>query len=432
MKTNKKPVIHTHEGGVAKNISPEQQLRRSVMSCLLWEDTFYEDGVSIAKRIQTLIPKVDPNTVASMAYEARTQQYLRHVPLLLCRELARLGKLRAITLENVIQRADELTEFLSLYWLEGKCPLSKQVKLGLSRAFNKFDAYQLAKYNRDGTVKLRDVLFMTHPKPKDALQADTWKALVNGTLPPPDTWEVGLSSGADKRETFTRLLSENRLGYMALLRNLRNMLEAKVDKELIKNALLSGAENSKVLPFRFISAASHAPQLEPFIDKAMQLSLKGMPKLPGKTLLLLDHSGSMQLPLSTNSELQRRDAAAGLAILLSGIAEDLAVYSFSTSCTVVPLRKGMALKDAYYSSLNNYWGGTIIPAALKAVDDGNYDRLIVLTDEQTVGRTPDPQGRGYMINISTNTNGVGYGKWIHIDGWSESVVKFISELENTQ
>lgn len=164
----------THEGTPARHISPELQLRRSVLACLLWEKQFYEDGVEIAQRITQLVPKVAAETVAALAVEARAQMKLRHAPLLLVREMARHQthrRLVADTLASVIQRADELTEFVAIYWMDGRVPLSGQVKKGLAAAFPRFDEYALAKYDRGGPVKLRDVLFLSHAKPRDAAQA---------------------------------------------------------------------------------------------------------------------------------------------------------------------------------------------------------------------------------------------------------------------
>ena len=278
----------THEGAPAKQISAEQELRRSVLACMLWEDQFYEDGVAIAGRIRELVPKVAAGKVAALAVEAREKMKLRHAPLLLVREMARLAthrQLVAETLMRVIQRADELSEFVALYWSEGKQPLSAQVKKGLAAAFTKFDEYALAKYNRAAPVKLRDVLFLTHAKPVDAAQAELWKRLVADELATPDTWEVALSSGADKCEAWERLLSENKLGALALLRNLRNMQEAKADEQLVR-AALGRMKTERVLPFRFIAAARYAPQWEPELEQAMFKSLEGQPKLPGKTVLL--------------------------------------------------------------------------------------------------------------------------------------------------
>jgi len=311
-------VARTHEGAPARQISAELQLRRSVLACMLWEDQFYEDGVAIAGRIRELVSQVEAEKVAALAIEAREKMKLRHVPLLLVREMARLKTHRhlvAETLARVVQRADELSEFVALYWGDGKQPLSAQVKKGLASAFTKFDEYALAKYNRAAPVKLRDVLFLSHAKPVDQAQADLWKRLVDGQLAAPDTWEVALSSGADKREVWERLLRENKLGAMALLRNLRNMADVKVEQALIGDAL-ARMKAERVLPFRFIAAARYAPQWEAELEKAMFKSLTGQPKLPGKTVLLVDVSGSMDAALSRRSDMARTDAAYGLAVLL--------------------------------------------------------------------------------------------------------------------
>src|ERR1700751_3494863 len=263
--------LRTHEGAPARHLSNGLQLRRSVLACLLWENQFYEDGIEIAGRIAELVSKVEPERVAALAVEAREQMKLRHVPLLLVREMARPKTHRgrvAETLERVIQRADELCEFVAIYWKDGRVPLSGQVKKGLAAAFPKFDEYQLAKYDRGGPIKLRDVLFLCHAKPRDEAQAAMWKNLVSGTLTTPDTWEVALSSGADKREAWERLLREQKLGSLALLRNLRNMREAGVDESLVLNALRE-MSTARVLPFRFLAAARYAPQWEEALEQAM-------------------------------------------------------------------------------------------------------------------------------------------------------------------
>src|SRR5271157_6500526 len=197
----KTPPIHTHEGAVAVRINDELQLRRLTLATMLFEDTFYVDGKTISEAILNATKHVSAEKVAALAIECRESQKLRHMPLFLVRELARRKDIEAgmvsETLDAVIQRADELAEFLALYWKDqpGKKTLSAQVKKGLALAFQKFSAYDLAKYNRDNAVKLRDVLFLCHAKPKDQEQAAIWKQLVNGTLPAPETWEVKLSAG---------------------------------------------------------------------------------------------------------------------------------------------------------------------------------------------------------------------------------------------
>jgi len=444
----------THEGAPARHISPELQLRRSVLACLLWESQFYEDGVEIGGRIAELVPKVAAEKVAALAVEAREQMKLRHAPLLLVREMARHKTHRAPvsdTLARVIQRADELAEFIAIYWKDGRVPLSGQVKKGLAAAFPKFDEYQLAKYDRGGPIKLRDVLFLCHAKPRDEAQAAVWKRLIWGRLTTPDTWEVALSSGANKREAWERLLSEKKLGALALLRNLRNMKEAGVDESLVLNALGS-MSTARVLPFRFLAAARYAPQWEEALEHAMLKSVATAEKMPGKTVVLVDVSGSMTAALSRRSEMQRSDAAYGLAVLLREIAEKVAVFSFSNDLVEVPARRGFALRDAI--DVSQQHGATYLGKAVEKLNaNEKYDRLIVITDEQAHDTVPAPDGTrgdgrprkpalsevegsggpgvsgrstGYVASYK---NGIGYGKWTHIDGWSESVIEYIRALE---
>ena len=315
MQRNVKPApILNHEGVKASHIKPIDELRRTVMACMLWESNFYESGEAVADRIKRLVPLCAPHDVAVMAIEARTKMRLRHAPLFLTRELARDSKrcgdgLIAATIRDVIQRADELGEFLSMYWADGRKPISKQVKRGLAMAFQQFSEYALAKYDREKAIKLRDVLFMVHAKPKDEQQAALWKRLVDGTLAEPDTWEVALSAGADKKATFERLLADGKLGYMALLRNLRNMQQAGVDQSVVFKSLLAGAAKAKALPFRYVASARAVPMWEAQIDAAMQLSMSVMDKLPGTTAVLIDTSPSMNHPVSARSDLTRMDAA---------------------------------------------------------------------------------------------------------------------------
>ena len=426
--------VRTHEGAVARRVSAKQELRRTVLTCLLWEDTFYEKGNEVATRIAELVTRNKAEDVAALAREARDEMQLRHVPLFLTRELARrkgAGRLTAETLEHVIQRADELGEFVALYWKARKEPLSAGVKRGLANAFTKFDAYQLAKYNRESTVKLRDVLFLCHAKPKNAEQAETWKKLVENTLESPDTWEVAPSAGKDKRETWERLLREGKVGGMAVLRNLRLMLAAGVPPKLVAERLEKGV--ARALPFRFVTAARHAPKLEEAIEKAMLKNIAEFEKLPGVTGLLVDVSGSMDAAMAKKSETSRIDAAAGLAILLREKAEEFRVATFSDSCVALPARRGFALRDAIVRSQAR--SGTYLKRALSTLKAGNewkdVDRVIVITDEQSHdGILPAWTERAYVINVAPYQSGISYGNgWTHIDGWSERVLDYIAAME---
>lgn len=427
--------VKTEGGSPAfAHTSAMQQLRRSVLACFLYEGEFYEDGQSIAKRIGEAAGKVKLEELAALAIEARHEHNLRHVSLILLRELIRRGsgrgKFVGETIAKVLSRADEMAELLAMYWEDGRKPLAKGLKIGLATAFPKFDAYQLSKYNRDGVVKLRDVLFLSHAKPKDKAQEATWKQLIDGTLPAADTWEVALSGGGSKGEEFTRLLKENKLGYFALLRNLRNMEQGGVDPKLVTDAILArkgGAE--KILPFRFIAAARAAPRYEAALDASLVTAISELPALDGTTVVLVDVSGSMRHQLGGKSDLMRMDAAAAVSSLVN--AETLRVFSFSNKLVEVPPRRGMAGVDAVLKS--QAYRGTNMAAAIEYVNKNvKHDRIIVITDEQDTSgrRIPDPVSEhAYMINVASYKNGVGYGKWTHLDGFSESVLKWIHAYE---
>lgn len=447
----------THEGTPAAHLTPIKELRRSVMTALLWEDSFYEKGSAHAARVADLVTKCKAADVAALAVEARDRMYLRHVPLFLARQLAKVkgnGTLVADTLAHVIQRPDEMGEYLAMYW-DGETaktprpsPLSAGSKRGLARAFQKFSEYQLAKYDRDTGVKLRDVLRLVHAKGKTEAQSATWKHVVKRTLESPDTWEVELSSGKNKRDVFERLLREQKLGGLAFLRNLRNMIEAQVDEGLIRARFDGPFE--RVLPFRFIAAAKHAVRFEPQIERAMLRCLDGLPKLAGRTALVIDTSPSMWMDkISAKSEMDRFDAAAALAILARGLCEDVRVWAFNERAYEVPSRHGFALRDALAQTKGSASCGGL---AVEAANKDGYDRIIVLTDGQWhymgqpsgFGRqvyregnatqvSPAPlTAKAYMINVASYRNGIGYGPWVSIDGWSERIFDFVREAEQTE
>ncbi|MCA1466606.1 TROVE domain-containing protein [Bradyrhizobium sp. IC3195] len=436
VRLNKIVRAFTREGARAIRFTPEMELKRALMNCLLWEDQFYEDGVAIADRIKALVPKVAPARVAQLAIEAREVMKLRHAPLLVIREMARNEKHRTLvadTLAQVIQRPDEMTELLAIYWADAlgpmqqrkRQPVSAQVKKGLARALTKFDAYQLAKWDRDGAVRIRDVLFLVHAKPKDADQAKVWKQLVDGELASPDTWEVSLSAGKNKRETFERLIAERKLGGLALLRNLRLMQNAQVPRETIAGAI-EAMRTDRILPYRFITAARYAPDFEPELEAAMLKSIKDHVRLPGRTRLLIDVSGSMFATLSAQSEMTRAEAACGLAILAREICDEVEIFTFSNEVVKVPPRRGFALRDAIINSQPH--GGTYLGKAVTEIDRKG-DRLIVFTDEQSHDQVPEPRARGTMVNVASYQHGVGHGAWTRVNGFSEAVVAWIAASE---
>ena len=432
MKTNKAVAYsaQTHEGGRADaHQSPLIELGRAVSTCLLWENTFYENGNDIAARIASLCAQVKPSEVSALAVKARTDLKLRHVPLFLCIQLLKLkaGKIAGDTIAAVVKRPDEMGELIALYRKEKRVPLAAQLKKALAKMFPTFSPYQLAKWNGDAAVKLRDVMFMVHPKPKDETQAAVWKQLVDGTLESPDTWEVALSSGKDKKATWTRLLTEKKLGYMALLMNLRNMSEAGIEPSLVEQSLRDGAKGSKALPFRFISAYKHAPQYAQALSDAMEVAVEG--ELAGTTALLLDVSGSMDAIISNKGELKRYETAAALAVLVRGLSKSCRIFAYATSMAEIVNIKGLGLIDAVKQGMQRLGGSTNTAQALAHLQMKcpSVDRVILLTDEQAHdGIHPLWAPHGYIINVAPYAPGLDTGgQWARINGWSERVIDWI-------
>ena len=450
----------------------EALLRRSVLANLLWENVAYEDGQSVADNIKTLIPQVAPDAVAQIAYDARHKQKLRHVPLFIVREMARLATHRHLVgslLPQIIQRPDEITEFMALYWKEKKEPLSKQVKLGLAAAFNNFDAYQFAKYNRDTEIKLRDVLFLVHPRPAQGRE-ELFKQIAENTLPTPDTWEVALSAGADKKATWERLLSEKKLGTLAFLRNLRNMEQAGVDPKVIRVAF-ANSNTRWLLPLNCLAAAKATPQWEREIEALMLRGLANGPKLPGRTVLVADVSGSMGNPISSKSDFRRLDACAAMMMLGAEMCESVAIYATAgddrarkhQTAQLAP-RRGFAMATEILNSAQRLGGGGIFTRQCLEYIAGQErekpdrqvfihaphtvgwyiagqerekpDRIIVFSDSQDCDlpdlRVPKPFGTyNYIVDVSANTRGINYkGAWTaEISGWSEHFLTFIAAME---
>ena len=275
-----------YEGAQAWRMTPEWELYSTVATTMGVEDKFYERGEDRVRRIADLVRKVKPEYVAQLAVYAREMMHLRSVPLLLLTELAQChhgDSLVSRAVAKTVQRADEITELLMCYqWRTGKkdlTGLSNQLRKGLAEAFNHFDEYQFAKYNRtDREVTLRDALLLVHPKPKDERQKELFRKILNDDLETPYTWETELSrtgqqhfnSFKEKKEAVKKvwqeLIASRRMGYMATLRNLRNMLEASIDDTSLEQvcAYLSNPEavkNSKQLPFRYLSAYMQFQQL---------------------------------------------------------------------------------------------------------------------------------------------------------------------------
>ena len=346
--------ITNHEGAKAYAITPELELYTAVVTTSL-DDSFYERGGERVNRIVELIGKVQPMFVAQLAVYTRTVMNLRSVPLLLLVELARHHNgddLVSRAVEKTVNRTDEIMELLMCYQWRNPNPgsikklgrLSRQIQVGLQKAFNKFDEYQFAKYDRDNIeVRLRDALFVVHPKAKDKNQQVIFDKIANRQLETPYTWETELSALGQRkfltdamrndafRQKWKELIHSGRLGYMAMLRNLRNILNAGVsynDITVVTDRISDAQQvaKSKQLPFRFLAAYREIENVQSLYTKTVMDSLEkavshSAANIEGfdentRVLIAADVSGSMNWTISMHSSIRNFDIGLLLAMLM--------------------------------------------------------------------------------------------------------------------
>jgi len=441
-------------GALAAKQSNVALLRRAVLANLLWENVAYMDGIRVAEEIQRLVPLCPAEEVYNIALEARTMQKLRHTPLFLAVEMCKYPEHKMFVqdlLPQIITRADMLTDFLAIYWKDGKKPIANQAKKGLAQAFHNFNEYKLAKYDRDAAIKLRDVMFLCRPKPKNQYEQELFKKVADRTLAVPETWEVMLSTGKDKKESWTKLITEGKIGGLAMLRNIANMRKANVDRRVI-NEGLKKLKSSMLLPLDFLKANKMNPEFRGQIEDAMLSSYANLPKLKGKTLFIVDVSGSMRAPMSTKSGFNRQDAACAMAMLAANQCEDYEIV-----CTagndydrigahehIMYPQRGFGIFSQIEDTRNRIgYGGIFTRQCLewceKKFKGQNFDRIIVFSDSQDCDydtmKTPKPFGTyNYICDVSAHTKGVNYnGVWsAEISGFSEHFITFIAAMEGIQ
>ncbi|MCX6181242.1 MAG: TROVE domain-containing protein [Bacteroidetes bacterium] len=379
-------VVANYQGAKSYVMSPEMELYSVVVTSGL-NDSFYEKGEDRLIRLRELMVKCNPSFIAKLAVYTRNEMYMRSVPLVLAVELAKLkndGAWVKLAVEGVVKRADEITELLAYYQLANARKetkklnkLSKQIQKGLATAFNQFDEYQFAKYNRAAEVKLKDALFLVHPKAKDEMQQVIFNKIAKGELTVPYTWETELSAlGQLKfedekqkklafRDKWTELIFSNKLGYMALIRNLRNIIEAKVSADAMKKvcayiANKDAVAKSKQLPFRFLAAYREVKDLQSdytvmvlnALEDAISLSVQNMKGFDESESVVVacDVSGSMQKPISAKSKVLLYDIGLVLGMLLQSKSKRVIAGMFGDSWKVINMASRSVLSnvDAFY------------------------------------------------------------------------------------
>ena len=420
----------THEGGKAYIPSKKEQLEGSVMNCMLWEDGFYESGEKIADRIFRLTKEVSIEEAVEVIRKAKFESKLRKVPLFMLVALAEKGTLTKELVNEICTRVDDMTNLLSMYFnVDSKKPMSIALKKGLALSFKKFNEYQLAKYNRSGQFKLKDVIMLCHPKPDTKEQSELFKKVLENKLEVPYTWETELSAGKDKKETFEKLISEKKLGDLAFLRNLRLMKANGVSSRVISD---SSKERiwKNILPFQFVTANRNTGnEFREELEEAMFKCLEDSDKFGSNVNLLVDMSSSMLEPLSRESEVKRAYVASGLAILCKEKFSNTKIYGFTKDLKedINQNLRGFALSEYL---INNTRGSTKMWNAIREVGKKGHSKVtIVITDEETrdTGVFEDANSDFlFIINVATSAKTLcEHPKFVKINGWSESVIDYI-------
>lgn len=381
-------------------------------------DKFYEKATDTYERLKQLVKLCDKKFVAQAAIYARTQFGMRSITHVVASELAKHigGEAWAKNFyTGIVYRPDDMLEILS-YHTSKNGKVTNAIKNGFAKAFDKFDRYSLAKYRGEGKgFKLVDVVNLVHPKPTDK-NKEAIDALVKGNLKSFDTWESQLTEAGQKatnedekaefkKDVWVKLVKEKKIGYFALLRNLRNIieqapevineaLEMLVDEKLIKKSL--------VLPFRFTTAFDEIAKLTDgkivrqvlmALNKAVDTAVSNVPVFDGETLVVLDVSGSMQgKPAQIGSLFS--------AVLIKSNNADFMVFSDNAAYrNVNPMDSTITIAN----SIRFASGGTNFQAIFNAANK-KYDRVIILSDMQGwVGyNAPTVQFNSYKQRAGAN------------------------------
>ena len=459
----------THEGALGWARDAKSELFLLAVTSLAGEDTFYEGAVERDARLARLAGQVAVNDVdwlTRLVRWIRDEAHLRSVAVVVAAEgvAARLaagehGGNRALV-AAALRRPDEPGELVA-YWLarHGRA-LPKPVKRGAADAVRLlYTERALAKYDTaSAAVRFGDVLELTHPSPSAPWQGELFAHAISrrhgrAPAPPPSlpvlqareqllavpaaerravllgqdgvqrlqaagmTWEsvAGWLGAPLDAEVWERLVGV--MGYMALLRNLRNLDEAGVSDQVAQqvSARLADPEQvarSRQLPLRFLAAYRAAPSLRwaPALEAALQLCLRNVPALPGRTLVLVDRSGSMFTPLSARSRVTRADAAALFGAAVAARAASADLVEVGTGSAVVRPRPAESLLRVVERFGN--LGGTNTAAAVRA-HYRRHDRVLIVTDEQAWdgwrGQDPTKAIPSHVPVYTWNVAGYRYG-----------------------
>lgn len=443
-------------GHAAYALKDKTKLVTQVLTSFFNEAHFYKpDDRDMIDTIKKVV-KTDPAFVSKLAVFARREFNMRSVTHVLTGYLAHEVEGKPYvkeTIRGITLRGDDATELMAFYLNTFGRPIPNSVRKGINAVFTGFDEYTLAKYKGEGkAVKMRDLVLLCHPAPKDGEQSDMWKRLLEDKLVTPMTWETELSANGNNKETWEKLIDSGKLPYMATLRNLRSIINANpdnIEKVWRKIADPEAVKHSKQLPFRFLSAYRQIQGIAgsralDALEAAVEAATDNLPKLPGKTVIAIDTSGSMSCPVSQKSEATCGQVGMMLGLIANRICDDSLTYTFDIELNQMPVshRSGIL-----YTALNSHQPGcgTNMNLPLKKMirDRIKADRLIIVSDNEcnrgrgTVQRLADEYRRKVNPDLWVHAIDLqGYGttqfvgpKTNIIAGWSEKVFNFIRIAE---
>ena len=439
-------------GHAAYSMKDKAKLITQVLTSFFNEAKFYtpddRDMIATLKRVI----KADPAFVSKLAVFARREFNMRSVSHVLTGYLAHEVEGKPYvknTIRGICLRGDDATELMAFYLNTFGRPIPNSVRKGINAVFTGFDEYTLAKYKGDGkAVKMRDLVQLCHPAPKDAAQSDMWKRLLEDRLATPVTWETELSANGNNKETWEKLIASKKVGYMALLRNLRNIINADPDNidqvwDYISNP--NAVRKSKQLPFRFLSAYKEIMNIAGSramgaLEDAVVAATDNLPRLPGRTVIAIDTSGSMGGRLSAKSTVCCGEVGMMLGLIANRICDDSLVYTFDAELKKMPISPRTGILHAAVNARTPGWC-TAMELPFRHMLEANIkaDRIIFVSDNEcncctsTIQSYADKYRR--MINPDLWVHAIdlmGYGtqqfagpKTNIIGGWSEKVFNFI-------
>ncbi len=479
--------VENYEGAIAFKTDPKTELTLRFLTYLVGEPKFYTPNANEEMNtIRALVQAVsisDPEYLMRLASYARNEMYLRSAPTFMLVEAVQHNTVKPFVRKYtpaILKRADELTEVIAYFISRngqigtgGKASLPNSLKKGIADSFHKFDAYQFAKYDRDGTVKLKDVLRLVHPKPRNEEESLLFKQIRDKTLPTPETWETVISVNGSTKENWESVLPK--MGYMAKLRNLRNFIKVGVDIDPVIQHLTNpkAVKYSRQFPFRFLSAYKVVEKYDGGdvytkqkvlvgLANALNISADNLPRLPGRTFVTSDNSGSMESSLSHRSSVEYLDIANIMGAIAHKISDAAVSSVFAEGFEVVTMNPTDSIltntdKMKQAGDRVGYSTNAFLALQYLLSNKIEVDRILLFSDMQcystyganswgsfqTRGQSLVEQFELYKRQVNPNVklysfDLTGYGtvqfpqsdpNVVLLSGWSHRVLEFISRYE---